>query len=221
MQVRIISYILCSEGRVRLYRGIGTVLAGVIAFAFVSSSTLAQEAIDSEALLQERSIGSPNAPVTVIEYFSLTCPHCATFHNDAYGDLKDKYVDTGKVRFVYREFPRDGVDLRAGMMARCADPRRYAGLIQVLFKNQPNWTRSNDPVGEIAKIGRLAGIDDEMFTACLQSEELANGILEGRQAASSIGVRSTPTFEINGNLFPGALSIEEFSEIIDPLLANN
>tara|TARA_A100001037_G_scaffold304879_1_gene343157 strand:- start:2042 stop:2707 length:666 start_codon:yes stop_codon:yes gene_type:complete len=221
MQVRIISYILCSEGLVRLYKGIGTVLAAAIAFAFVSSSTIAQEAIESEALLQERSIGSPDAPVTVVEYFSLTCPACASFHNDVYGDLKEKYVDTGKVRFVYSEFPRDGIDLRAGMMARCADPRRYSGLIQVLFKNQPNWTRSNDPVGEISKIGRLAGIDDELFTACLQSEQLADGILEGRQAASAIGVRSTPTFGINGRLFPGTLSIEEFSEIIDPLLANN
>lgn len=205
----------------RLYRGIVTVLAGAMAFAFATTATLAQETLDAEAMLQERSIGSPEAPVTVIEYFSLTCPACASFHNDVYGDLKTKYVDTGKVRFVYREFPRDGVDLRAGMMARCADPRRYAGLIQVLFKNQPNWTRSNDPVGELAKIGRLAGIDDEMFATCLQSDALANGIIEGRQAAAALGVQSTPTFEINGQLIPGSQSIEEFSEIIDPLLANN
>jgi protein-disulfide isomerase len=159
--------------------------------------------------------------VTVIEYFSLTCPHCASFHNDVYGDLKQKYVDTGKVRFVYREFPRDGVDLRAGMMARCADPRRYAGLVKVLFKNQPNWTRSNDPVGELAKIGRLAGIDDATFESCMASEDLANGLLAARQNASTLGVQSTPTFEIDGQLYPGPQSIEEFSEIIDPLLANN
>ena len=203
-----------------LYRAIGTALAGAIALAFATTSAPAQEAIDAPAALQERSIGSPDAPVTVIEYFSLTCPHCASFHNDVYGDLKEKYVDTGKVRFVYKEFPRDGVDLRAGMMARCADPRRYAGLIQVLFKNQPNWTRSSDPVGELAKIGRLAGIDEATFESCLASDELANGLLAERQNASAQGVRSTPTFEIDGQLYPGSRSLEEFSEIIDPLLAN-
>jgi protein-disulfide isomerase len=209
------------EDYVRLYRGIGTALAGVIALAFAVTTALAQQAIDPVAALSERSIGSPDAPVTVIEYFSLTCPHCASFHNDVYGDLKQKYMDTGKVRFVYREFPRDGVDLRAGMMARCADPRRYAGLVQVLFKNQPNWTRSNDPVGELAKIGRLAGIDDATFESCMASEDLANGLLAARQNASTLGVQSTPTFEIDGQLYPGSQSIEEFSEIIDPLLANN
>jgi len=209
------------EDYVRLYRGIGTALAGVIALAFAVTTALAQQAIDPVVALSERSIGSPDAPVTVIEYFSLTCPHCASFHNDVYGDLKQKYMDTGKVRFVYREFPRDGVDLRAGMMARCADPRRYAGLVKVLFKNQPNWTRSNDPVGELAKIGRLAGIDDATFESCMASEDLANGLLAARQNASTLGVQSTPTFEIDGQLYPGSQSIEEFSEIIDPLLANN
>ena len=204
----------------RLYRGIGTALAGVIALAFAATTAPAQQAIDPAAVLQERSIGSADAPVTVVEYYSYTCPHCASFHNDIYGDLKQKYVDTGKVRFVYKEFPRDGVDLRAGMMARCADPRRYAGLVQVLFKNQPNWTRSSDPVGELAKIGRLAGIDDATFQSCLASEELANGLLAERQNASALGVQSTPTFAIDGQLYPGSRSIEEFSEIIDPLLAN-
>tara|TARA_A100001037_G_scaffold296127_1_gene316197 strand:+ start:223 stop:840 length:618 start_codon:yes stop_codon:yes gene_type:complete len=205
---------------VGLYRGIGAALTGAIALAFAATSAPAQETIDAATALQERSIGSPDAPVTVIEYFSLTCPACASFHNDVYGDLKAKYVDTGKVRFVYSEFPRDGVDLRAGMMARCAHPRRYAGLIQVLFKNQTKWTRSNDPLGELAKIGRLAGIDEARFQSCIANEELANGILLSLQKASSLGIQSTPTFEIDGQLYLGLRSIEEFSEIIDPLLAN-
>lgn len=203
----------------RLYRGIGIVLAGAISLACATMSASAQDAVDAAAALQERLIGSPDAPVTMIEYFSLTCPACASFHNDVYDDLKEKYLDTGKVRFVYKEFPRDGVDLRAGMMARCADPRRYSGLIQVLFKSQPNWTRARDPIAEIAKIGRLAGIDDATFQSCLASEALANGILAERQNASARGVRSTPTFDIGGQLYAGSRSIEELSEIIDPLLA--
>lgn len=203
----------------RLYRGIGIALAGAISLACATMSASAQDAVDAAAALQERSIGSPDAPVTMIEYFSLTCPACASFHNDVFDDLKEKYLDTGKVRFVYKEFPRDGVDLRAGMMARCADPRRYSGLIQVLFKSQPNWTRARDPIAEIAKIGRLAGIDDATFQSCLASEALANGILAERQNASARGVRSTPTFDIGGQLYAGSRSIEELSEIIDPLLA--
>ncbi|MBT4907184.1 MAG: DsbA family protein [Rhodospirillaceae bacterium] len=205
----------------RLYRGIGTALAGVIALAFAATTAPAQQAIDPAAVLQERSIGSADAPVTVVEYYSYTCPHCASFHNDVYGDLKKKYVDTGKVRFVYREFPLNGVDLRAGMMARCADPRRFSGLVQVLFKNQTSWAQSSDPVSELAKIGRLAGIDDATFQSCIANEELANGLLAERQKASTQGVQSTPTFEIGGQIYPGSRSIEEFSEIIDPLLANN
>ena len=203
----------------RLYRGIGIALAGAISLACATMSASAQDAVDAAAALQERSIGSPDAPVTMIEYFSLTCPACASFHNDVFDDLKEKYLDTGKVRFVYKEFPRDGVDLRAGMMARCADPRRYSGLIQVLFKSQPTWTRARDPIAEIAKIGRLAGIDDATFQSCLASEALANGILAERQNASARGVRSTPTFDIGGQLYAGSRSIEELSEIIDPLLA--
>jgi len=205
---------------VGLYRGIGTALAGAIVFGLVTTSAIAQGAVSAVTALQERVIGSPDAPVTVVEYFSLTCPSCATFHNDVYGDLKKKYVDSGKVRFVFKEFPRDGVDLRAGMMARCADPRRYTGLIKVLFKNQPSWTRSNNPLAELAKIGRLAGIDDATFESCLASEELANGLLAERQNAAAQGVRSTPTFAIDGQLYPGSRTIEEFSKIIDPLLAN-
>lgn len=205
----------------RLYKAFTAALAGLALLAFASSPAPAQQAGDTAAMLAERAVGKADAPVTVTEYFSLTCPLCAQFHNETYAALKAKYIDTGKVRFVYGDFPLDGVALRAAMLARCADPQRYAGLIQVLFKTQDNWARAGNPVGELAKIGRLAGIGEAGFNACQQSEALADGILTDRQAASAAGVQSTPTFEINGQFYPGARSIEEFSEILDPLLANN
>ena len=206
-----------------LYRRIGAVLAGLLALVVVVNTTpaLAQSHGDTTALLSERVVGDADAPITIVEYFSLTCPGCAGFHNDVFDDLKAKYVDTGKVKFVYSDFPLDGVALRAAMVARCVDSRRYPGIIQVLFKTQDNWARASDPVAELRKIGQLAGLGDDAFQSCLQSEALANGILEQRQAASTAGVQSTPTFTIDGQIYPGSRSVEEFSEILDPLLAKN
>ena len=204
-----------------LNRRIGAALAGMAAFVMIASSAPAQETRNTAAMLSERVIGNADAPVTVIEYFSLTCSHCAEFHNDIYADLKAKYIDTGKVKLVYRDFPLDGAGLRAAMMARCVDERRYPGIIQVLFKTQNNWARAADPVEKKKKIGQLAGLGDDAFQSCLQSETLANGILAKRQEASAAGVQSTPTFEIKGQIYPGSRSLEEFSELLDPLLAKN
>lgn len=193
---------------------------GRIAFAILLTvaAVTPAAAIDTEAALKERATGDPAAPVTMIEYASLTCPHCATFHNDTYAAFKARYIDTGKVRLIYRDFPLDGVALRAAMMARCTIDQRYFGLVQVLYKSQNNWARAKDPVAELAKIGRLAGIDQATFNACMASEDLINGILEIRQSAAATGVRSTPTFVIGGKVYPGNRSIEEFAEIIEPLL---
>jgi len=191
-----------------------------IAFAVLLTVAAASPAaaIDAEAALKQRSVGDPAAPVTMIEYASLTCPHCASFHNDTYKAFKERYIDTGKVRLIYRDFPLDGVALRAAMMARCTVEQRYFGLVQVLYKSQNNWARAKDPVAELAKIGRLAGIDQANFDACMASKELIDGILGVRQEAATAGVRSTPTFVIGGEVYPGSRSLEEFAEIIEPLL---
>lgn len=198
-----------------LHRHLRRIAAAVLLTAAVATPAAA---IDIEAALKERAIGDPAAPVTMIEYASLTCPHCASFHNDTYKAFKARYIDSGKVRLIYRDFPLDGVALRAAMMARCTIDQRYFGLLQVLYKSQNNWARAKDPVAELAKIGRLAGIDQAAFDDCMASEELINGILEVRQKAAADGVRSTPTFIIGDKVYPGSRSIEEFAEIIEPLL---
>jgi protein-disulfide isomerase len=205
------------EKVLNLYRHVRRI-AFVILLAVLAATPAA--AIDTEAALKERAIGDPAAPVTMIEYASLTCPHCASFHNDTYKAFKARFIDTGKVRLIYRDFPLDGIALRAAIMARCTIDQRYFGLLQVLYKSQNNWARAKDPVAELAKIGRLAGIDQATFDACMASEELINGILEVRQKAAADGVRSTPTFVIGDKVYPGSRSIEEFAEIIDPLLKN-
>lgn len=191
-----------------------------IAFAILLAGAAATPAaaIDTETALKERAIGDPAAPVTMIEYASLTCPHCASFHNDTYEAFKARYIDPGKVRLIYRDFPLDGVALRAAMMARCTIEQRYFGLLQVLYKSQDNWARAKDPVVELAKIGRLAGIDQAAFDACMASEELLDGVLRVRQQGAADGVRSTPTFVIGDKIYPGSRSLEELAEIIEPLL---
>jgi protein-disulfide isomerase len=181
----------------------------------------AEATIDLKAALKERVIGDPTAPITMIEYASLTCPHCASFHNDTYKAFKERYIDTGKVKLIYRDFPLDGIALRAAMMARCTIDQRYFGLVGVLYKNQHKWTRAGDPLAEMANIGRLAGINDAIFDACMASEELLDGVLRIRQQGTADGVRSTPTFIIDGTVYPGSRSIDEFAQIIDVLLKND
>jgi len=177
-----------------------------------------EAAIDIDAALKERTLGDPAAPVTVIEYASLTCPHCAAFHRDTYKAFKERYIDSGKVRFIYRDYPLDGVAARAAMLARCTIEQRYFGIIEVLFKSQKNWAHAKDPVAELSKIGRLAGIDQATFDACMASTELIDGILRVRQEANAAGVQSTPTFSIDGKLYAGEHSLDELADIIEPLL---
>jgi protein-disulfide isomerase len=202
----------------RPFRTLLLVLFAALSITATSTVAAAEFAIDTKSALKERAIGDPAAPVTMIEYASLTCPHCASFHNDTYKAFKARYIDTGKVRLIYRDFPLDGMALRAAAMARCAVDQRYFGLLEVLYKTQANWARASDPVAELLNVGRLAGINQEMFDACMASEELLDGILAMRQRGSADGVQSTPTFVINGRYYPGSRSIEEFAKIIEPLL---
>ena len=166
--------------------------------------------------LKERVLGDPDAPVEIIEFASLTCPHCAAFHADKLPQIKKKYIDTGKAKLIARDFPFDRLGAMGAMMARCANPSRYHQFLDVLFKQQSKWTRSNDPVGELQKIGKLGGLSEDDFVACMQNEDLLTGILESRQAGvQEHEVNSTPTFIINGEKIVGNVPLEEFEAAIE------
>ena len=161
----------------------------------------------------ERTLGKPDAPVTIVEYASATCPHCASFHADTFPTLKTEFIDTGKVRFVFREFPFDDLALAAFMLARCAPEDRYFPLIDVIFEQQDVWTQS--PREELLKIARMAGFTPETFEQCLKNEEIAKGIQDIRAKANEqYGVSSTPTFFVNGEVIEGNQPIEKFREAI-------
>jgi protein-disulfide isomerase len=192
--------------------------AALTAVSALPAAAQDNAAIDVAAALSERSLGSADAPVTIVEYASMTCPHCADFHADTFPALKERYIDTGKVRLVFNNFVLNGLDMRASMMARCVPEDRFFSLTDVLFKTQNVWGRAADPLGELAKIGRLAGLDETRFTACMAAEPLLNGLIAMRQKGSDAGVASTPTLIVNGERVVGGHTIDELAAIIDPLL---
>ena len=204
-----------------------SIAAAAIALAAGPLPALAQDeprqvsqiALAETGPLPEKALGAEDAPVTIVEYASMTCGHCADFHAGTFKELKERYIDTGKVRFVFREFPLDPLAAATFMLARCAPEDRYFDVVDMFFETQPVWTRTNDPVGELYKLARQAGFTQASFQACLTNQELLDGINAVKdRAASEFGVSSTPTFFINGELFRGNRPIEDFAEKIDPLV---
>jgi len=202
--------------------------------AFAQEVPESQGDVDMAAALKpgtlpEMAIGEENAPVTIIEYFSMTCPHCANFHNVTFDAIKTKYVDTGKVRFVLREFPFDPVATAAFMLARCSPQNpaelstaaQYFPMVSMLFKQQRNWAAPADGNVRNALLQsvKLAGYSQQSFEACLTNQKLLDEInAVVKRAADDFGVNSTPTFLINGKKYSGDMSVESMSALIDSLL---
>src|SRR5580704_4452387 len=168
--------------------------------------------------LGEMVMGDENAPITVIEYASMTCPHCAHFSEATFPELKKRYIDTGKVRFMFREFPLDRLALAGFVLARCAGPDKYFALIETLFAQQRDWVVQK-PLAPLMAIAKQAGLSQQAFEACLDNREMLEGLEKVRnQAAEKFGVNSTPTFFVNGKRLSGALSIEELEKEFAPYL---
>ncbi len=179
----------------------------------------APEPLETEIGADEFIIGDANAPVTIVEYASLSCSHCARFHLDTLPNLKKAYIDTGKVRLVYRDFPLDRPALRGSMMARCAGRARFFGFIDTLFKRQASWSGADDPVAALARIGRLGGLGKSAFDACMKNKAIEDQVLAMRlKGEKKFGVNATPSFIVNGRLYAGALTFEEFDRILAPLV---
>ncbi|MEQ8347130.1 MAG: DsbA family protein [Sneathiellaceae bacterium] len=176
----------------------------------------------AEATMQDMVLGNPDAPVTIIEYASLTCPHCATFHKEVLPQLKTEYIDTGKAKLIFRDFPFDRFALSASMLARCSGPDRFFPFLDLLFKQQANWIGNGQPDEVLANLKRLAGLtgmDEAAVQACLGNEALTEFVLNERLTGNKeFGVESTPTFIVGEDKYPGVRRIEEWRGIIDPML---
>lgn len=169
--------------------------------------------------LPDLALGKADAPVTVIEYASMTCSHCANFHNETMSHLKEKYVDTGKVRYIFREFPLDPVAYAAALLARCAGPDKFHAMLDLLFKQQRNWAFTDQPETALLATVRQAGFTAESFAACLQDQATYAGLQKGRQRASEVfHIDSTPTFFINGRIERGAMTPQQLDKALAPHL---
>jgi protein-disulfide isomerase len=182
-----------------------------------------EKPVSMVALLQppsygDRQLGPDNAPVTIIEYGSLTCPHCAHFENTTLPELKKRYTDTGKVRYIFREFALNPLDAGAIMLARCIDKEKYFPFVETLYAKQDIWVVQK-PIEPLFGIAKQVGFTKASFDACLKNQKLLDEIEKERSRASDMfGVNSTPTFFINGKVSRGAMSIEELEKIIKPYL---
>ena len=200
--------------------------AGIAAAALAASTALggghafAQSPVGVAGPLGDVWMGNPDAKVSVIEYASLTCGHCANFHKDTWPALKAKYIDTGKVRFLLREFPLDPLATAGFMLARCNGNDKYYPMTDLLFAQQRNWAFTEKPVDALSTMVKQAGFTQESFEACLKRQDIYDAITVVKDGGAKAGVDSTPTFFINGQKRSGALTIAEFDKILEPLLGN-
>lgn len=190
-----------------------------LAIAGTITATAQAAIVDTRSSLQELVIGDKNAPVTLIEYASLGCPHCADFHLNTYPLLKKHYIDTGKVKMIYRDFPLGTSALAAAMISRCAGPKRRLGMIDLYYRSQAQWRRAKNPLQALTKIARFGGLTDQDVKACIGNQELISAVRAGaEQATTDHNVRSTPSFIINGQLIAGNIPYAELRTILDKAL---
>jgi len=183
----------------------------------------AQEATGDASQIVDMVLGDPDAPIEVIEYASYTCPHCASFHANQFPQIKANYIETGKVKFIYREVYFDRFGLWASMIARCGgSTERFFGISDLIYSKQREWTATGDPsviVQELRKIGKMAGLDDATLDACMQDADMAQSLVSWYEANSSRdGINSTPSFIIDGEKTSN-MSYADFSALLDEKLA--
>jgi protein-disulfide isomerase len=191
----------------------------VTGLAFLIAAVMIGRGAHAQSETAEHILGDPAAPVTIIEYASLTCPHCAAFHKETLPGLKERYIDTGKVKLNFQDFPLDENAVRAAMLTHCAGPERYYRFLDVFFAQQASWANARDPVAAIKQLAKLGGMSEEAINACLSDRSVEDTVLQARlEGQEKHGVRSTPSFIIDGKLYAGNRTVDEFAEIIDPLL---
>ena len=184
------------------------------------TEVLANTEISAQDALDVRAIGDPNAPVVIQEFSSLTCGHCGNFHKGTFKELKEKYIDTGKVYWVFKDFPLNAPALHGSMIARCLPADRHENFIQALFENQNDWAYGVDYLRYLRQNAQFVGLSGDEFEACLQNEDLKNGIVNSiKVAQAKWEISSTPSFVVNDTVvLTGSKKLEDFEKIIKPLL---
>ena len=199
-------------------------LATVILAYGLWSTTPASAQQAPQPAPEDRILGKPDAPITIFEFASLTCPHCAAFDQDTLPKLKTDWIDTGKARLIFRDFPLDQSAVRAATLARCAPPEQFYAFIDALFHSQANWARSapSELDAALGKLAKLAGMSDEQYATCMKSEAAQKQVLNSRlEAEHQYNVSSTPTFYINGTRMVGAQPYTEFEKVLNQVASKS
>jgi len=207
------------ERRNLLRLSAGAALAAGVLPASAFAQSAAEKALAESGPLPENVYGKPEAPVTVVEYASLTCHRCRDFHLKTWPQVKSKYIDTGKIQFVFREFPLNPLDAGGFMLARCAGEKRWSAIVDLLYRNDDAWAHAPDPLVGLKGLMKQVGIGSDAVEACLGDQKLLDGVNAVARRGTIAGVTGTPTFFVNGRKAAGMMTIEEFSALVDPHLA--
>ncbi|HWK46114.1 MAG TPA: DsbA family protein [Stellaceae bacterium] len=187
----------------------------VLAAAGTASTTKTSGGTKIPILDGDIVLGDRSAPVTIVEYASLTCPHCADFTKNTLPDVKKNWIDTGKAKLVFRDYPLDAVAVKAAVIAHCGGPERFFGFVEVFFASQTSWAQASDPVAALTRLAKLGGLSDTQVNACLADEKATNAVIASRLAAEKqYDVSSTPTFFINGQRLVGDQPYSEFDSAL-------
>jgi len=188
-------------------------------YFFVCFFTLNNFQINNALAEIENYIGNKDSNVTVIEYASMTCGHCATFHNKVFPKLKEKYIETGKIKFIYRDFPLDQQALHASILARCAPKEKYFDFLELIFNTQEKWISGKDEfVDKLTNIGQMGGLSENQISSCFRNENLVDLVIDNRSVGEKkYNISSTPSFIINEKKFT-AMSFKDFEKVLDDLL---
>ena len=175
--------------------------------------------VDTIEALESKSFGDENAKVKIVEFASLTCGHCAKFHNEVMPILKEKYIEKGLIHFTYKDFPLDKFALKASMIARCAGNEKFFKFLDVFYKKQKDWTRTKDPFKSLLKIAKFGGLKDEELKVCIGNKSIEDGILKQRlNSSKKYDIKATPTLYLNGEKYNGDLTIEALESKIKSML---
>jgi protein-disulfide isomerase len=198
--------------------GFFAVLGDLAAPVLAQGAAVALDELMADEALPDVALGVHEAPVTIVEYASMTCGHCAGFYATTFPELKSKYIDSGKVRFILREFPLDPLAAAGFMLARCAGDMRNA-IVDLLFARQKTWAFTDKPLEALAALLKQTGMSQKSFDACLQNDDLRDKVYKVHdRAAEKFGVTSTPTFFINGKKETGEMTPDALAKLLDPLL---
>lgn len=172
-------------------------------------------AAEMEIHPDDRILGAESAPVTILEYSSLTCPHCAALHSDTLPQVKESWIEPGRARIVFRHYPLDALALRAAAVADCIEGDRFFAFLDLLFKSQARWAKSDDPLKALEQMARLAGMNGETFQTCVNDEAAMDRILaRAQEGRETYGIEATPTLIVNGRKVQGARSFEELDTVL-------